>query len=69
LIALTAGDGWRRHLRRDIGALLLFKLAALLVLRALFFSGDDRPPADAAHVAARLAVSPATEKPDEGRAP
>jgi hypothetical protein len=66
---VRAGDGWRRHLRRDIGWLLLFKLAALLFLRALFFSGDERPPADAAHVAARLAVSHAPEQPGEGRAP
>lgn len=66
---MTAGDGWRRHLRRDIGLLLLFKLAALLVLRALFFSGDDRPPADAADVAAQLAVSAVPEKAGEGRAP
>ena len=63
-------DEWRRLLRRDIAWLLAFKLAALVVLWVLFFSADDRPPADDAAVAARLAVqapAPAIEMSPSGR--
>jgi len=52
---------WRRWLRRKIAWLLLVKLIGLLVLRSLFFSGEQRQSVDEAGVAQRLAVETARE--------
>lgn len=54
-----ASEIWRSRLRRDIGWLLLAKLAVLLLLWALFFSPTHRPPNDPAAVAERMLVAPA----------
>ena len=42
---------FERGMRRDIGYALLFKLLALMLLWALFFSDTHQPKADAAAVA------------------
>jgi hypothetical protein len=54
--------GWRRRLRREIGWLMLAKLAALLILWALFFSPAHRFTVDGRVTADRLALvlAPAT---------
>jgi hypothetical protein len=52
---------WRRWLRRKIAWLLLAKLIGLLVLRSLFFSGEQRHRVDEAGLAERLAVEQAQE--------
>lgn len=52
---------WRHWLRRKIAWLLLVKLIGLLVLRSLFFSGEQRQTVDEAGVAQRLAVETARE--------
>ena len=43
---------------RDIGLTLIFKLAALGVLWALFFSDAHQPSADPAATSRRLALTP-----------
>ena len=45
-----------RGLRRELGWLLAAKLAALLILWALFFSADQRPGADAVTTGQQLAL-------------
>jgi hypothetical protein len=50
---------WQRRLRREIGWLLLAKIAALAILWALFFSPSHRTTADDGSIAHRLAVAPA----------
>lgn len=48
-------DDWRRRLRRKIGWLLAFKLAALLILWMLFFSPANRVPVDAGVMSRHIA--------------
>ena len=53
--------GWQRRMRREIGWLMLAKLAALIILWATFFSPAHRPSVDGRITADRLAlVSPTT---------
>lgn len=46
----AAGNHWRRSLRRDIGLVLAFKFAALILLWGLFFSAAHQPRVDASAV-------------------
>jgi hypothetical protein len=46
-------------MKREIGWLMLAKLAALLILWALFFSPAHRPAVDGSVTADRLALEPA----------
>lgn len=59
------GD-WRHWLRRKIGWLLLVKLAALVLLKTLFFSGEHRldvtPERVTHHLAAPSANDPARSR-------
>lgn len=50
---------WRAWLRRKIGILLLAKLAALILLKTLFFSGEQRPSVTPERINTHLAVSAA----------
>jgi hypothetical protein len=47
---------WRAALRRDVTALLILKLLALMLLWLLFFSPAHRTPIDAGAIGRRLAV-------------
>lgn len=40
--ALTVDQSWRQWLRRNIAWMLLLKLAALILLKNLFFSSEHR---------------------------
>jgi hypothetical protein len=54
---------WQRRMKRDIGWLMLAKLAGLLILWALFFSPAHRLFVDGRVTAARLALAPAPADP------
>jgi hypothetical protein len=49
-------EDWRGKLRRGIGWMLLAKLAALIVLRSLFFSGEQRVDVTPGTVEAKLSL-------------
>jgi hypothetical protein len=55
----SRAQDWRQWLRRKIAWLLLVKLIGLLVLRSLFFSGEQRHSVDETGLAQRLAVEQA----------
>jgi hypothetical protein len=50
--------GWQWRMRREIGWLMLAKLAALIILWAAFFSPAHRPSVDGRITADRLALLP-----------
>jgi hypothetical protein len=54
----AAPSAWRRILRRHLTALLAAKLAALLLLWALFFSPAHRTAVDGQSIGRQLAVAP-----------
>lgn len=62
---LTWTGDWRRDLRRRIGVLLAVKLVALILIKALFFSGDARlrPTPDHLHEQLALGHAPAAREP------
>lgn len=51
----VSADDWRPWLRRKIGWLLIFKLAALVVLWLLFFSPPHRVSVDEDTMSERIA--------------
>jgi hypothetical protein len=53
-----AYGSWRRGMRREIGWFMLAKLAALLILWALFFSPAHRHSVDGRVTADRFALVP-----------
>ena len=50
---------WRHELRRAVAAALVFKVAALALLWALFFAPAHRSTIDAAAASQRLSLPPA----------
>jgi hypothetical protein len=56
---------WRHRLRRGIGWTLLFKLAALIALWALFFSPADRVNVTPGRVDSRLVIEATPESPHD----
>jgi hypothetical protein len=58
------GD-WKRQLRRSIGWMLLVKLAALIVLWALFFSPSDRLDVTPERVHEQMLTGPEEEHADD----
>lgn len=62
---IRAGD-WRADLRRRIAVLLAVKLAALIALKVLFFSGDARVTPTSSLLEAQLALPPAIPVSDRG---
>ena len=54
---------WQHRMKRELGWLMLAKLAALLILWALFFSPAHRLSVDGRATADRLAVVPPPSEP------
>jgi len=56
-----SASGWRRWLAYSLGAALLLKLVALLVIKSAFFSAANEPEVTPRLVDEHLAVEPASE--------
>jgi hypothetical protein len=62
-------EDWRRWLVRALGAALALKLAALLIIKSVFFSAAHEPVVTPRLVDQRLAVEAETSSPPDRDSP